>query len=228
MNRVKLALLVAIFAFSLAFSQGVIEPNTSDFVASTPEPLRQMLDVKSCSNDNLERERLALEREKLLLEKHRLDFEIEKWGCERRRSPCAESYVYVDEYRNFTAGQRWRAFSLNLLFPGLGSWTIMGDVKGGFIHFGTGAVAAFGWINYLGSEKCSTNSSYTTCNYDDKWIIFNVVSTVGNITWNIYRSVSYNKPGKVALLEPSNFRLAAVPNENGKSIMPGLFYNVRF
>jgi len=133
-------------------------------------------------------------------------------------------------YENFTTGQRWGTWALNAFaLSGLGSWLIMSDVLGGFVHLGldVAAVAAL-----LGSEHevCEDYGSgiyrYSECNkeYDFTW--FAVFYISGGI-WNIYRSASYDKPKSVAYSKYGNINMAILPDKHGY-FMPAVIYNKTF
>jgi len=133
-------------------------------------------------------------------------------------------------YENFTTGQRWGTWALNAFtLSGLGSWLIMSDVLGGFVHLGldVAAVAAF-----LGSEHetCEDYGGYYTIysecrkEYDLTW--FAVFYISGGI-WNIYRSASYDKPKKVAYSKYGYINMAILPDKHG-NFMPAVIYNKMF
>jgi hypothetical protein len=41
-----------------------------------------------------------------------------------------------DDYKNFSSGERWATFALNMTFPGLGSYFIMDDWVGSLVQLG--------------------------------------------------------------------------------------------
>jgi hypothetical protein len=134
---------------------------------------------------------------------------------------------YEPKYKNFTTGQRWGTWALNaLVLNGLGSWVVMGDVWGGFIHLGFGVAAVVSFLNSE-TETCSSSYYYSDCELEYDYTWFSIFYLSGAV-WNIYRSASYDKPNDHALLDTRNFHLAVVPNKNGSSLKPALFYNVRF
>jgi hypothetical protein len=167
---------------------------------------------------NLEKEKLALERERLALERERLALEAEKLelgkGKKRQKKQEPEN---PDIYKNFTAGQRWTTWGLNLAVPGLGSWLIMKDGFGGFVNLGLGIAATIAAItqedacaHYYAEEGCYKES--------DPSYIF--IASLTWVAWNSVRSATYDKPQEAVL--------TIAPIKNGNTIKPGLFYNVKF
>jgi hypothetical protein len=137
-------------------------------------------------------------------------------------------------YKNFTAGRRWGTWALNTIVPGLGSWTIMKDTFGGFMHLGLNLASLF---SFVASEKedCYDNynynhSSYSYCDtyYDEDLVLTGVAFLTAGFVWNIVRSASYRKPNRHAMLDAENFNLAAIPSKNGNYLMPALFYRASF
>ena len=141
---------------------------------------------------------------------------------------------YENRYENFTTGQRWGTWALNALtLNGLGSWLIMGDVSGGFIHLGFGVVAVAAVLNSR-KEVCSTskigNYSYDVCTTeaDETMLTVYVVSLISGGIWNIYRSITHDKPHpKTAYGKYEGFNFAVIPNRYG-NLMPAVTYNKAF
>jgi hypothetical protein len=133
------------------------------------------------------------------------------------------NYVIIQQppqlpvYENFTNGQRWGTWALNALtLNGLGSWAIMGDVLGGFVHLGFGLAAV---VSLIGSATpdCSNGYGYyyedCPTTYDDTWF---TIFYVSGACWNIFRSVTYNKPTKrMAYNKYGDINLAVLPNRHG-------------
>jgi len=121
-------------------------------------------------------------------------------------------------YENFTTGQRWGTWALNFLtLNGLGSWLIMGDVSGGFVHLGFGVVAV----------AAALNATNEVGEVDDTMISVYVISLISGCIWNIYRSASYDKPHSVAYGRHDGFNFAVMPNRHG-NLMPAVTYNKMF
>jgi hypothetical protein len=142
-------------------------------------------------------------------------------------TPSAESR---DRYENFTTGQRWGTWALNALtLNGLGSWLIMGDVSGGFIHLGFGVAAVIAALN-SGTEVCSVEGgyyAYNYCSYEYDYTWFTIFYLSGAV-WNIYRSITHDKPNKnVAYSKYGDFNIAVIPNRYG-NLMPAVTYNKTF
>jgi len=123
--------------------------------------------------------------------------------------------VENNSYQNFTTKQRWGAWALNLTINGLGSWVVMGDVTGGFVHLGLGVTA-------LGIFIATENQEHGIS--EDKML---VVFLCTGAFWNAYRSISYDKPRSVAHREYEGFNFAILPDRRG-GFMPAVVYNRGF
>jgi len=133
-------------------------------------------------------------------------------------------------YENFTTGQRWGTWALNAFaLSGLGSWLIMSDVLGGFVHLGLDAAAVVAFLSSE-SESCDNRysyyGSYEECTTEYDLTLFAVFYGAGAI-WNIYRSASYDKPKPVAYSKYGYLNMAVLPNKRGH-LMPALVYNKTF
>ena len=144
-------------------------------------------------------------------------------------TPNAEAY----KYENFSAGRRFGTWALNAFtINGLGSWMLMGDVVGGFVHLGFGVASVVALWSSL--ESISYTSCYNdgSCQYHenretwgDTWL---PIIWVSGAIWNIYRSAAYDKPHpKTAHSGNSGFNLAVLPNRHGH-LMPAVTYNKTF
>jgi len=143
------------------------------------------------------------------------------------------NYESTKPYENFTTTERLGTWALNAMtINGLGSWLIMDDELGGFIHLGLG-LAAIGSLIYSISQECSDYYDYGYdygCNNnrsEQAAGLFVTLYVSGGI-WNIYRSTTYNKPQSVARQgKYEGFNFAVLPNRNGK-FMPILTYSKSF
>jgi TolB-like protein len=101
------------------------------------------------------------------------------------------SYNYArPAVENFTAGERWGTWFLNWLVPGLGSATVMKDWKGfgwqlglaglGYTLLGVG----IGGLESGGSEEDAIAA-----------MAIGEILLITNFTYNIVRSIRYDKPG---------------------------------
>jgi len=141
---------------------------------------------------------------------------------------------YENRYENFTTGQRWGTWALNALtLNGLGSWLIMGDVSGGFVHLGFGVVAVAAALNST-KEVCSDSWSgyynYNTCTteVDETMMSVYAISLISGCIWNIYRSITHDKPHpKTAYGEYGGFNFTFMPNRYG-NLIPAVTYNKTF
>jgi hypothetical protein len=95
------------------------------------------------------------------------------------------------EAGNFSGTQRFGAWALNAFtISGLGSWAVMGDATGGFIHLGL-SVSGFMCI-LLGGENKTLN--------DTREGFFTTLQTTGALIflaggiYNIVRTLNYDKP----------------------------------
>jgi len=116
----------------------------------------------------------------------------------------------VKELKDFTAGQRWGTWALNVV-PGLGSVVIMKDYWGGGINAALGGVG----ITMFALDVNGDLSG------DDGLYVFALVGAVlwvgGGSIWNIYRSASYHKPvsRSASAVSPENFGFAVLPDKDG-------------
>ena len=143
----------------------------------------------------------------------------------------------------FTTGERWATFGLNLI-PGLGSMVIMGDWVGAVPQWVLSIAGAYSFYSYIDSYReiyvCSGEVRNGRCydgsriiggyyddEYDDKYSLLCVGFLASSFIYNIYRSITYDKPQKTAFGENSGFNLAVLPNRNGK-LNAFLMYNKVF
>ena len=172
------------------------------------------------------------------------------------QQPPPQEYQYPpppqqDKVKNFSAGQRWGTFGLNLLIPGLGSYIIMGDIFGGVVQ-DILAIGGFVLIMNGTDEKTETvggGDRYcaqyyqtrpgvcavwrTTPGIEEKTLEYNELYWIGlgavglNFIYNIIRSASYDKPAKVAMGREDGFNFAVLPNRRGE-YMPYFLYSKAF
>lgn len=167
--------------------------------------------------------------------KNQLEPKIQEKAEIETYEPMSNSSTYQQfqesGYQNFTAGRRWGTWALNNTVPGIGSWTLMKDVAGGFIHMGFVITSLFFLIV---AEESST--SYDDCYYSyyceeepPDYTLFYTFFISGAV-WNIYRSATYDKPKSktYGFADPSNFRLAILPSKKGNGMSYGLRYNYGF
>jgi len=109
--------------------------------------------------------------------------------------------VAVPTVQNFTGAERFGALAINVLIPGLGSGIIMKDSKAAWTQAGI----------FAGGVTCFFIPSNTTTLIGWTGII------LVNPVYNIYRSVTYNKPGSqpVTAASPHDFNFAVLPDGNG-------------
>jgi hypothetical protein len=119
----------------------------------------------------------------------------------------SEYYYNNSYYNNFTTGERVGTWALNAFtISGLGSWVIMRDIAGGFIHFGLDVATI---VFYFSKSP----------------LVF--VSFVGGAGWNIYRSATYEDPRNVTYSKYGNFNMAILPSRYG-NFNAYLMYNKIF
>jgi hypothetical protein len=136
-----------------------------------------------------------------------------------------------DGYENFTTGQRWGTWGLNLILPGVGSLLIMNDFKGAvtqWILLGGGYALMLTGMETV--EDCY-GSYYSYCDERDELTTlgyFGAIMVISDFVYNIYRSASYDKPyPKTAYGKYEGFNLAVMPNRRG-NLMPAVTYNKMF
>ena len=112
-----------------------------------------------------------------------------------------------NQYDDFTEGQRWGTFGLNVLPGGLGSFLIMKDYVGGSILLGANIICAFAL--YIESGDWGI---------DDATYIG---AFFGAGIFNIIRSATYHKPKPKSSVNATNIKpydglkLAILPTESG-------------
>ena len=128
------------------------------------------------------------------------------------------NFDYETGAGNFTKKERVATGVLNIL-PGVGSFFIMDDLTGAIVQWsliGAGGVSAY--ISLLTTEGESA----------EEMVILSVLASYGaSLGYNIYRSITYDKPKKTAYSENSGFNIAVLPNRNGK-LNAFLIYNKAF
>jgi len=150
-------------------------------------------------------------------------------------------YIYVPQQvqqtqcqqagpKYFTASERWGTWTLNTIFPGLGSATIMKDYLGMSIQIG---LTTLGIISILGADdickpEWESPPHDRVCKKNPIFIIGGIGLLSASAIFNIIRSYSYNKlPDNYASSNPNGFNLAVLPSRHGE-IMPYLLYNKTF
>ena len=133
---------------------------------------------------------------------------------------------------NFTIGQRIATGTLNII-PGLGSMVIMDDFWGAVPQWalGAGAITSFVLAVINEQEHSRKRDEYYDCRSSGGWdkcgdypqedgfyiYVFTGLGFLGtSFIYNIYRSITYDKPKQTAFGENSGFNLAVLPNRNGK------------
>jgi len=125
----------------------------------------------------------------------------------------------ADKKYNFTTGQRWATGALNII-PGVGSYFIMDDMTGAIVQWALSSAAIASIVvavtihNESGLEKDIFAGTGAGLIY-------------ASFIYNIYRSITYDKPKQTAFGENSGFNLAVLPNRNGK-LNAFLMYNKAF
>jgi hypothetical protein len=117
-----------------------------------------------------------------------------------------------NQYDDFTTGQRWGTWGLNILPGGLGSFLIMKDNVGGGVLLGANVVAVptFGGLSHLYLSDRGTSIANATCAF----------MVVGAGIFNAIRSYTYHKP-KPKSATANNFKpydglkLSILPTESG-------------
>jgi len=148
---------------------------------------------------------------------------------------CPKCSAVRTEYENFTTGQRWGAWLLNTIFPGIGSAMIMGDYSGMGIQMGLTGLGVIS-ITVLGIEvDCDYTGSYSYCERRKTAFVPIGIALLGaSAIYNIVRTASYDKPRNsyndyddYYSYNAEGFNLALLSNRHGE-IMPYLMYNKTF
>jgi len=133
---------------------------------------------------------------------------------------------------NFTNGQRWKTGLLNIV-PGLGSMLIMDDMTGAVVQWslsgmGVAAIVLSFTAFAVEIEHCGYNNSRNCGNKPNEPLVITGLGLLASsYIYNIYRSITYDKPKQTAFGENSGFNLAVLPNRNGK-LNAFLMYNKAF
>ncbi len=147
-------------------------------------------------------------------------------------SPPVDGSAHNETYENFTTGQRWATFGLNLI-PGVGSIVIMDDWTGAIVQWvltGGGVIMVS-----IGTEADKT---YKECHYNDyrsceeakgqnNFIDAGTAMGAASIIYNIFRSITYDKPKKVAYNKYEGFNFAVLPDKHGR-FTPYMTYRKTF
>jgi len=120
---------------------------------------------------------------------------------------------YDNSYDDFTEGQRWATWGLNVLPIGLGSFLVMKDNVGGGVQLGVGAyMAACAYLGTTHNDPVSPYSGRFT-------FLSGIAVCAGGQIFNAVRSFTYRKPGpkfSAANLKPyDGLKLALLPTESG-------------
>ncbi|MCL2211657.1 MAG: DUF4339 domain-containing protein [Treponema sp.] len=134
-------------------------------------------------------------------------------------------YPIDDNYQNFSGGLRFGTWALNMAIPGLGSFVLMKDKKGGGINMGLGlssyaclvlgGIASFAVSQTMGNNKWEPGEGLLTIGG-----IF-VFAAGGGLyiayqIYNIIRIATYTKPRPAAaLFNPEAWQLDIVPGKEG-------------
>jgi TolB-like protein len=168
-------------------------------------------------------------------------------GRSNPASPSVPSAPSASDNENFTTGQRWGTWALNAFtIPGLGSYVIMKDARGGTTQVVLGGLGLIlliaGPITMNGAyyEEYESDAYYGSGGYvttvDEGAYLAGVALTIAGIAlytvdfiYNIVRSASYTKPQpKVgSLADPNAWSLAIMPGANGVERVQ-LAYTLRY
>ena len=144
------------------------------------------------------------------------------------------------DYMDFTAGQRWGTFLFNVI-PGIGSFAIMQDKVGGFIHMTVGGVGLVlflvgldvlnkAWYSYTDSMGHSYEKINDTEFEKGAPLYVIGLGLLGiDLIFNIVRSVRYHKPRPetASLIDPAAWNIAVLPGKDGIEQV-SLSYTLRF
>jgi len=144
----------------------------------TSEPIRSeniegLLDKTSAATSNMYRK--FLERQGVVGAKK---------ATPSTQSTLSTGYSSENEYKDFTAGQRWATWGLNILPGGLGSFLVMRDNVGGGIILGGNALYVLAAVLDIENGDGDT----------EEYAIVGLTGFFGAGIFNIFRSAFYHKP----------------------------------
>jgi hypothetical protein len=173
-------------------------------------------------NKTLETEKQALETER---QKQALEIEKQRQALEIRRQRLK---MGLTPYENFSTVRRFGTWAVNLTLNGLGSWLLMGDVRGGFVHFGLG-VASVVSMALADKENRKRDCFSSDCDNNNTYDPFIVIFLGSGGVWNIYRSITYDKPKleNEYISKYGGFNMAVLPSKQS-GLKAYLMYNKIF
>ena len=148
-----------------------------------------------------------------------------------------------NEYTDFSAGQRWGTWALNAFaLPGLGSYVIMRDGRGGTTQLIMGLLSStLMYVGYVGILDNSFSYDNSRSHSDrDRYqqqmddsvniLIVGGILYVANGIYNIVRSSFYHKPQPktASLINPEDLNFALFPAKDGGIDKVQLSYTLRF
>jgi len=124
---------------------------------------------------------------------------------------------------NFTNKQRWQTGVLNIV-PGVGSYVIMDDLTGATVQWILSGSGIAIWVitGTMGEHVFGFGEEEVIA-----FVLSGAALFASSYIYNIYRSITYDKPKKTAYSENSGFNIAVLPNRNGK-LNAFLIYNKAF
>jgi len=143
-------------------------------------------------------------------------------GRSSSASSSAPSTPPSSDYENFTTGQRWGTWALNWLVPGLGSYVVMKDNKGGTTQV---ILGGGGLLLFLGGNILL----YDLGEVGIIMLIAGGGLSLSSGIYNIVRSATYDRPQpKVgSLADPNAWTIAILPGKDGIEAVQ-LAYTLRF
>jgi len=136
------------------------------------------------------------------------------------------------QYENFTRGERFGTFGLNLL-PGVGSIVIMQDWWGAaaqWVLFGSGIALTFNGIDMYDTTYYSGIYMMTETRIKLNGLFWpGIALLTGNAVYNGFRSATYRKKAakNTASLENAGFNIAVLPDKDG-NIRGCVVYSMEF
>ena len=146
-----------------------------------------------------------------------------------------------EDYEDFSGGARFGTWVLNaLVIPGLGSYVVMNDKKGGgtqLLLWGLGTLG-LGIGGFMAYDAVFERSKKDRSSEEaDALLIPGIICfSIGGVLWiangiyNIYRSASYHKPRPeiAALIDPTAWNIALLPGKSGNLERVQVSYTVRY
>ncbi|MDR2591844.1 MAG: hypothetical protein LBC59_03455 [Chitinispirillales bacterium] len=139
-------------------------------------------------------------------------------------------YKQQPVYQDFTTAERLGTWVINDIIPGMGSFIIMGDAKGGVAQLLLGVGGYICIFNGFSEEYNYYNGiRYQVGVKPNAALYIGVGALTSCVICNVARSVTYKKklPAQYGITEDSSLKMAVLPDKYG-DIKAYLAYDVKF